>query len=191
MVWERLGLKSDFVDSTDLDAIEKAIPPETRCSSSRPRPIPPWKSRISAGVGRASRRSHGLISVVDNTFATPCLQQPLAFRPHDRRAQPDQVPERAQRYAWRHGRHERPGDSGAPAIHPEGGGRHPEPVRCLALPPRNEDAGRTHEAALRERHDGGRVACRPSRRCNESIIQGCQSIPSTPLPASRCADLAG
>jgi cystathionine beta-lyase/cystathionine gamma-synthase len=78
MVWEGLGLKSDFVDSTDLNAIEKAILPETRMLFLETPTNPTMEITDLAGSA-AIAQEHGLISVVDNTFATPCLQQPLRF----------------------------------------------------------------------------------------------------------------
>src|SRR5512140_2170518 len=78
MVWDTYGLRSDFVDSTDLGAIEKAIRPETRMLFLETPTNPTMEITDLAGTA-AIARSRGLTSVVDNTFATPCLQQPLRF----------------------------------------------------------------------------------------------------------------
>ncbi len=78
MVWEDFGLQFDFVDSTHLEAIEKAIRPETRMLFIETPTNPTMEITDLAGSAAIARK-HNLISVVDNTFATPWLQQPLRF----------------------------------------------------------------------------------------------------------------
>ena len=78
MVWNNYGLNSDFVDTTDLDAVKKAIRPQTRMLFLETPTNPTMEITDLAGTA-AIAREHGLLSVVDNTFATPCLQQPLRF----------------------------------------------------------------------------------------------------------------
>ncbi|MBP1649547.1 MAG: Cystathionine gamma-lyase [Bacteroidetes bacterium] len=78
MVWEKFGLQFDFVDSTDLGILERAIRPETRMLFLETPANPTMEITDLAGSARIARE-HGLYSVVDNTFATPALQQPLRF----------------------------------------------------------------------------------------------------------------
>ncbi len=78
MVWESYGLQTDFVDSTDLGAVEKAIRPQTRMLFLETPTNPTMEITDLAGSAEIARE-HALLSVVDNTFATPCLQQPLRF----------------------------------------------------------------------------------------------------------------
>ena len=75
-VWERYGLTSDFVDATDPGIIERAITPATRLIFVETPTNPTMEiTDLSAVAGIA--RSRGILSVADNTFATPYLQRPL------------------------------------------------------------------------------------------------------------------
>lgn len=72
------GLESDSVDMTDLDAVERAIRPTTRivwCET----PSNPMVRVVD--IARIAELAHaaGARCVVDNTWATPVLQQPLAL----------------------------------------------------------------------------------------------------------------
>ena len=70
------GLSVSFVDLTDLKAVEAAIRPETRMLWVETPTNPLLKlADLTALAGLAKR--HGLISVCDNTFATPVFQRPL------------------------------------------------------------------------------------------------------------------
>jgi cystathionine beta-lyase/cystathionine gamma-synthase len=76
MVWEGYGLKSDFIDTTDPALIERAITPATRMIFVETPTNPTMEiTDLSAVSGIA--RSRGILSVADNTFATPYLQRPL------------------------------------------------------------------------------------------------------------------
>ncbi|MFT5290507.1 MAG: cystathionine gamma-lyase [Planctomycetota bacterium] len=75
-VFERFGVKFSFVDATDLEAIKNAFRPETKILYLETPTNPLLRiSDIAACTELA--RSRGVTSVVDNTFATPYLQQPL------------------------------------------------------------------------------------------------------------------
>ena len=75
-VWERYGLTSDFIDTTDPAVIERAITPATRLIFVETPTNPTMEiTDLSAVAGIA--RSRGILSVADNTFATPYLQRPL------------------------------------------------------------------------------------------------------------------
>jgi cystathionine beta-lyase/cystathionine gamma-synthase len=77
-VWEDYGLRSDFVDTTDASGVERAINPSTRMVFVETPTNPTMEiSDLAAIAGIAKRR--GLLSVADNTFATPYLQRPLEF----------------------------------------------------------------------------------------------------------------
>lgn len=76
MIWEDFGLQFDFVDTTDLGAVTRAIRPQTKMLFLETPTNPTMEiTDLAATAGLA--REHGLLSVVDNTFATPYLQQPL------------------------------------------------------------------------------------------------------------------
>ncbi|QBF81716.1 methionine gamma-lyase [Shewanella maritima] len=75
---KRLGIECSVVDFDDLEAIERAILPNTKvifCET----PVNPHLNvfDISAIVDIAKR--HNLVSIVDNTFMTPLLQKPLVL----------------------------------------------------------------------------------------------------------------
>jgi cystathionine gamma-synthase len=72
------GLQVDAVDLTDLDAIEAAWRPETRMVWLET-PSNPWLRIVDIAAVSALARDRDAVAVVDNTFATPALQQPLAL----------------------------------------------------------------------------------------------------------------
>ena len=75
-IFSRMGIRSTFVDATDLGAIEAAITPETRGIYLETPSNPLLKVTDLRGAAATARR-HGLITLVDNTFMTPYLQRPL------------------------------------------------------------------------------------------------------------------
>lgn len=72
------GLQVSFVDLSDLAAIEAAIRPNTRMIWVETPTNPTLKLVNLEAVANIARR-HKLISVCDNTFATPYIQRPLEF----------------------------------------------------------------------------------------------------------------
>ncbi|VVC76904.1 Cystathionine beta-lyase [Aquicella siphonis] len=70
------GLKVSFVDMTDIQNIEKHILPETRLIWVET-PTNPMLKLMDLGKIAALAKKHRLVSVVDNTFATPIIQRPL------------------------------------------------------------------------------------------------------------------
>lgn len=75
-VMTKYGLKFSFVDSRDLANVEKAITKETRMLWLET-PTNPMLQLVDLQAATKIGRSKGLISVVDNTFASPYLQNPL------------------------------------------------------------------------------------------------------------------
>jgi cystathionine gamma-synthase len=74
-VLSRWGLQYDLVDQTDLDAVERAVRPETKLIWVET-PTNPLLNVVDIG-GVVARKGSALVAV-DNTFATPANQQPLA-----------------------------------------------------------------------------------------------------------------
>jgi cystathionine gamma-synthase len=74
-VWRRYGIAVEPVDLTDLNAVERAVTGARMIWVETPT-NPLLKVVDIAAVARMAREA-GAISVVDNTFATPFLQQPL------------------------------------------------------------------------------------------------------------------
>jgi cystathionine gamma-synthase len=72
------GLRADRIDMSDLGALAAAVLPETRLVWIESPSNPLLKVVDVAGAARIAREA-GALSVVDNTFATPALQRPLAL----------------------------------------------------------------------------------------------------------------
>lgn len=77
-IWQEYGLRADFIDTTHLENIIHAITPSTRLLFVETPTNPTMEITDLAGVA-AIARERGILSVADNTFATPYLQQPLAL----------------------------------------------------------------------------------------------------------------
>lgn len=70
------GLKVSFVDFTDLAAVEAAIGPRTRMLWVET-PTNPLLRIVDLTAVAALGRSKGIVTVADNTFASPYIQRPL------------------------------------------------------------------------------------------------------------------
>ena len=71
-----MGLDFSYLDLTDLAAVEAAIRPETKMLWVETPTNPLMKLADIAALSGVAKR-HGLLMVVDNTFATPWCQSPL------------------------------------------------------------------------------------------------------------------
>ncbi len=74
----RFGIACTLVDGTDLDAWRKAIRPNTKMVFFETPSNPNLELVDIAAVCKIARE-HGVLSIVDNVFATPMLQRPLAL----------------------------------------------------------------------------------------------------------------
>jgi cystathionine gamma-lyase len=72
------GLRIAYVDMTDLKAIEGAIGPDTKMIWVETPTNPLLKLVDLAGVVEIAKR-HGVLTVADNTFASPWIQRPLEY----------------------------------------------------------------------------------------------------------------
>ncbi len=77
-VYEPFGLRFTFVDMTDLEATEQAITPETRLLWVET-PTNPLLRVVDIARLCDIAKAYDADVAVDNTFATPYLQQPLAL----------------------------------------------------------------------------------------------------------------
>lgn len=77
-VLQRYGIQPSFVDMTDLDRVGSALVPRTRLVLVET-PTNPYLKILD--IARIAELAHGrdALVVVDNTFATPYFQQPLAL----------------------------------------------------------------------------------------------------------------
>lgn len=78
MVWEDFGLQFEFIDTTEVALVKRSIRPNTKMIFVETPTNPTMEITDLSAIARIARR-HRLISVVDNTFATPYLQRPLEF----------------------------------------------------------------------------------------------------------------
>ena len=76
LVLNNYGLDFDFVDTTNLKNISAAIKPATKMVFIETPTNPTMEITDLEGVANICRK-HGVISIVDNTFATPYLQTPI------------------------------------------------------------------------------------------------------------------
>ena len=74
----RFGITYTLVDGSDLEAWKAAITPETKCVFLETPSNPTLDVIDLAGVCDIAKAA-GLVIVVDNIFATPILQKPLAY----------------------------------------------------------------------------------------------------------------
>ena len=77
-VFKPLGLTYTMVDSRDLTQLEAALTAETKALLLET-PSNPLLKIIALEKSAQWAKSHDLLTIVDNTFATPYLQQPLAL----------------------------------------------------------------------------------------------------------------
>ncbi|MBX9723127.1 MAG: PLP-dependent aspartate aminotransferase family protein, partial [Candidatus Obscuribacterales bacterium] len=77
-VFKRFGIRFTYVDARNTAALEAAIEPSTKLIWLETPTNPLLRLADLKAVGDISK-AHNLIFVVDNTFATPYLQQPLKF----------------------------------------------------------------------------------------------------------------
>ncbi|MBW6525323.1 aminotransferase class I/II-fold pyridoxal phosphate-dependent enzyme [Sphingomonas sp. RHCKR7] len=74
----RFGIQSTTVDARDAGAFEAAVRPETKVFFFET-PANPTMDVVDLRAVCGIARERGIVSVVDNAFATPALQRPLEF----------------------------------------------------------------------------------------------------------------
>ena len=77
-VFGPFGIESDFVDMSDLDVVKKAIKPNTKLMWIET-PTNPMVRVVDIQALCDIAHEAGATAVVDNTFASPILQQPLKW----------------------------------------------------------------------------------------------------------------
>src|SRR3989449_2015789 len=75
-IMTQYGIDATFVDMTDLVSVEDAMRPETRILWTET-PTNPLMKVVDLKEAAAIAKAHDALSVCDNTFASPYLQQPL------------------------------------------------------------------------------------------------------------------
>ena len=74
----QMGVETTFVDATDLDKIESAVRPDTKVIYLES-PTNPLLKLVDLTACAEIAKAHNITSIIDNTFATPCAQQPIAL----------------------------------------------------------------------------------------------------------------
>lgn len=74
----RFGIETTFVDATDTAQIERAIRRDTKVLYLES-PTNPLLKLVDLQASTEIAKAHGLTSIIDNTFATPCGQRPITF----------------------------------------------------------------------------------------------------------------
>jgi methionine-gamma-lyase len=74
--FSRFGVQSTYVDTTDLENLRRAIRPNTRMVYVESPSNPAMQVTDLAAAAKLAHAA-GAVLVVDNTFASPCLQKPL------------------------------------------------------------------------------------------------------------------
>ena len=67
----RMGIETTFVDATDANAVKRAIQPNTKAIYIES-PVNPTLKLVDIAACAKIANAHGVTSVIDNTFATPC-----------------------------------------------------------------------------------------------------------------------
>ncbi|HKX46282.1 MAG TPA: aminotransferase class I/II-fold pyridoxal phosphate-dependent enzyme, partial [Planctomycetota bacterium] len=75
--YAQFGLRFDFVDTSDLGAVERALAQGPARYLYLETPTNPLLKLADIAACAGLARRHGALTVVDNTFATPYLQRPL------------------------------------------------------------------------------------------------------------------
>jgi cystathionine gamma-synthase len=74
----RQGIRTDAVDVTNAAAVASAVTPQTRCIWIETPSNPLLQIADIAVIAEIAHRANAVL-IVDSTFATPCLQQPIAL----------------------------------------------------------------------------------------------------------------
>ncbi|MBS4189631.1 cystathionine beta-lyase [Bacillus sp. FJAT-49705] len=77
-VLSRYGIEYTFVDMTDLEAVKKAVRPNTKVFYVETPSNPLLKVSDIKSISSIAKE-HGALTFVDNTFLTPALQRPLSL----------------------------------------------------------------------------------------------------------------
>lgn len=75
----RYGVETTFVDVTDMDAVKKAIKPNTRVVYLETPANPTLKLSDIEGISKLAHDMGDITVIVDNTFCSPYIQKPLSL----------------------------------------------------------------------------------------------------------------
>ncbi len=75
-IYSRFGVQFTFVDTSNADAVRRAVRPNTKLIFTETPANPTLKLSDIAAISQIARE-HGIVHAVDNTFLTPYFQRPL------------------------------------------------------------------------------------------------------------------
>ena len=188
-VFKPWGLVAHYTDDASPAGFARLITPKTKLVWIETPTNPLLQILDIAALAELAHKSGALLAV-DNTFASPYLQQPIKLGA-------DLVVHSTTKYLGGHsdvvggaviGRREL---LATDRLLPERGRRRARAVRRLADPARPEDPGGPHGAALQQRPPAGRVAQPSSRRSTASITRACRGIPDHALAKRQMRDFGG
>ena len=182
-VLARCGIKTRFIPYSDLHRAERYFSRKTRMLFLETPTNPTLRCADLAALAALGHR-HKACVVVDNTFATPILQKPLATGSRYRGAFGDQVPGRSQRSHRRRARRIEKVDGCGTAGH-DPDWRLRRPRLCLPDAARPQDAGCPGGACLPQRREDRCGPAAESQGGARSTIQDLKTIPRTRWHADR------
>jgi cysteine-S-conjugate beta-lyase len=77
-IYEKFGIKINYVDTTNVENVFSALTPNTKLIWLETPTNPTLKVSDIRAIARVAK-AHGCLLCVDNTFASPALQQPLTL----------------------------------------------------------------------------------------------------------------
>lgn len=77
-IYSQLGINASYVDMTNVDAVQAAVTPQTKIIWMETPSNPLLSITDIAAVSEIAHRA-GALAVIDNTWASPLMQQPLAL----------------------------------------------------------------------------------------------------------------
>ena len=77
-IYEKFGIKISFTDTSNISHVLNAITPQTKLIWLETPTNPTLKISDIAAIAKLAK-AHGILLCVDNTFASPVLQQPIAL----------------------------------------------------------------------------------------------------------------
>ena len=184
------GVEHSIGTVADVESVRAAIRPETRMVWLET-PTNPLLGIADIEAIAAVTHEAGALLVVDNTFASPYLQQPIALGA-------DVVVHSTTKYAGGHSDVVGCGVVAADAppratasrlgtrcLPPERDGGRRRPVRRVARAARPEDARGAHGAALRQRRGRRRLPPGPRGGGPRCTTRACPTTPTTTSPPGR------
>ena len=181
----RFGIECTLIDGNDLDAWQAAIRPNTKMFFFET-PSNPTLELVDIEAVTTLGKKHGILTVVDNVFATPMLQRPLEARRRHRRLFDDQAHRRPGPLPRRRGAvlqrfpHQAPAGLGAPDRPVD------EPVQRLGDAQGSGDHAAACQGAVRDRGPNRRLA-RGTEGCHaRALSRPRRSSASSRWPQSRC-----